>query len=82
MYEKQNHVLNVIDFKTTQHNTIFVKVAGYDAILGKEFEGEVKFVSGMPFGDLIHHQRSSLSPDSRQFVRENLLKRYNAGEFN
>ena len=82
MYEKHNHVLNVIDFKTTEHNTVFVKVAGYDAVLGKEFEGEVKFVSGMPYGDLIHLQRSTLSPECRQFVRGNLLNRHNAGEFN
>ncbi|WP_338450111.1 hypothetical protein R4Z09_28945 [Niallia oryzisoli] len=82
MYEKRNHILNIIDFKKTQHNTIFVKVAGYDAILGEEFEGEVKFVGGMPFGDLIHLQRSSLSSECRQFVQGNLLNRYSSGDFN
>ena len=82
MYNKQNHVLHVIDFIPTNLNTIFMKIAGYDAVLEKTFEGEVKFLNGMPFGDLIHSQRSSLSPECREFVRKNLLNRYNDGQFN
>ncbi|MFC0471417.1 hypothetical protein ACFFHM_13185 [Halalkalibacter kiskunsagensis] len=82
MYQEHDHVLRVIDFKKTEHNTIFVKFTGFDAVFGKDLEGEVKFVAGMPFGDLIHPQRSSLSSECRQFVREMLLNKYNAGEFN
>ncbi|WP_394239110.1 hypothetical protein [Niallia oryzisoli] len=82
MHEKHNHVLTIIDFITTQHNTTFVKLSGYDASFGKAFEGEVKFVGGRPFGDLIHPERSSLSPECRDFVRDRLLNRYSAGEFN
>ncbi|WP_332699242.1 hypothetical protein [Halalkalibacter lacteus] len=81
MYQDYHHVLSVIDFKSTEHNTTFVKFTGYDAVLGKKFEGEVKFVGGLPFGDLIHPQRSSLSSECRQFVRVMLLNKYNAGEF-
>jgi len=81
MYEKHHHALNIIDFKITELKTIFVKVTGYDAVLGREFEGEVKFVGGMPYGDLIHPQRSSLSPECRQYVRGNLQNKYTVGEF-
>lgn len=81
MHEKHHHILSVIDFKTTEHKTTFVKVSGYDAVLEKEFEGEVKFLNGTPYGDLIHSQRSSLSPECRQFVHENLLNKYNEGKF-
>ncbi len=82
MHEKHQHVLIVIDFVATNHNTIFVKITGYDAVLEKEFKGEVKFLSGKIFGDLIHSQRSTLSPECREFVRGNLLNRFNEGQFN
>jgi hypothetical protein len=81
MHEKHHHILSVIDYKITEHKTTFVKVVGYDAVLEKEFEGEVKFLNGIPYGDLIHSQRSSLSPECRQFVQENLLNKYNEGKF-
>lgn len=82
MHEEHHHVLRVIDFTTTNHNTIFVKVAGYDTISEKKFKGEVKFLNGRPYGDLIHSQRSSLSSECREFVIENLLSKYNDGQFN
>lgn len=81
MCEKHRHMLRVIDFVGTEFQTVFVKIAGYDAELGTEFEGEVKFLNGVPFGDLIHDQRSSLSSECRQYVRENLLHKYESGEF-
>ncbi|WP_227937585.1 hypothetical protein [Alkalihalobacillus deserti] len=81
MYLEHHHALRVIDFATTEHHTSFVKFNGYDAVLGEKFEGEVKFVGGMPFGDVINPERSSLSFECREFVREILLNKYNAGEF-
>ena len=82
MHEKHRHVLSVIDFVATDHNTIFAKITGYDAVLEREFKGEVKFLSGRPFGDLIHSQRSFLSPECREFVLNKLLNKYNDGQFN
>ncbi|MGM0903048.1 MAG: hypothetical protein ACQEXB_18365 [Bacillota bacterium] len=81
MYETHHHTVSVIDFKSTDFKTVFVKVNGFDAGLGKKFEGEVKFVDGMPFGDLIHPQRSCLSPTCRHTVRSYLLNKYNDSEF-
>ncbi|HZG71450.1 MAG TPA: hypothetical protein VEY51_07920 [Chondromyces sp.] len=81
MNEKHHHVFNVIDFNHTGFKTIFVKFTGYDAALGKAFEGEVKFVEGIPFGDMVHPQRSALSSECRQFIYEKLLNKYNAGDF-
>ncbi|MFJ5625343.1 hypothetical protein ACIQD3_22190 [Peribacillus loiseleuriae] len=82
MHEINQHILSVIDFMNTDHKTLFVKVMGYDASFGIEFNGEIKFLNGMPFGDLIHEQRSFVSPDCRQYIRKNLLNMYNAGKFN
>lgn len=81
MYEKHHHTVSIIDFNSSDSKSVFVKVIGFDADLGKEFEGEVKFVNGMPFGDLIHPQRSFLSPTCRSTVRSYLLNKYKEGEF-
>ncbi len=81
MNEQHKHVLTVLDFIPTNQQSIFVKIAGYDAVSGRKFEGEVKFLNGMPFGDIIHSQRSSLSLECREFVQEDLLNKYNQGKF-
>ena len=81
MNKQHKHVLTVLDFIPTNQQSIFVKIAGYDAVLEKKFEGEVKFLNGTPFGDLIHPERSSLSPECREFVREELVTRYTKGQF-
>ncbi|WP_332634759.1 hypothetical protein [Halalkalibacter flavus] len=78
---EQQHVLRVIDFRNTEHKTTFVKFSGYDHVSGKDFEGEVKFVGGRPYGDIIHPERSTLSPECIHFVQELLLDKYNAREF-
>lgn len=81
MSEQHKHVLTVLDFIPTNQQSIFIKISGYDAVLEREFTGEVKFLNGMPFGDLIHPERSFLSPACREFVRENLVTRYAKGQF-
>ncbi|MFC0560542.1 hypothetical protein [Halalkalibacter alkalisediminis] len=81
MHQEHRHTLSVIDFETTEHQTTFVKFTGYDAVLGKKFEGEVKFVGGRPYGDIVHPEKSSLSSKCIEFVREMLLNKYNEGEF-
>ncbi|WP_216830804.1 hypothetical protein [Alkalihalobacterium elongatum] len=78
---QHKHVLSITDFQDTQHNTTFVIFSVYDDILGKYFEGEVKFLGGRPYGDIIHEERSSLSTECRQFVQETLLEKYNNMEF-
>ncbi|WP_096155679.1 hypothetical protein [Bacillus sp. FJAT-45066] len=77
----QTHSLHIIDFETTTHKTTFVKITIYDAIFEKMLEGEVKFVGGMPYGDIIHRDRSTLSPECRQYVQARLLEKYNEGDF-
>lgn len=81
MVEKYRHSINVIDFRTTSYKTTFVKFEVYDAEVGKRFNGDVRFVDGMPFGDVIHPQKSPLSSSCRELVRERLLNKYNEGEF-
>ncbi|MEB1805908.1 MAG: hypothetical protein LPK26_01110 [Bacillaceae bacterium] len=79
--QHQKHSLSITDFQSTQHNTTFVIFSVYDDVLGEYFEGEVKFLGGRPFGDIIHGDRSPLSSECRQFVEETLLEKYNKMEF-
>jgi len=78
--EKHHHI-SIIDFKTTEHQTKFVQFTGYDANQEKKFTAEVKFVGGVPYGDIIHPDRSTLSSECRDFIREQLLHKYNTGQF-
>mgnify|MGYP005749761071 CR=1 FL=1 len=77
----QSHTLHIIDFETTAHKITFVKISIYDAVSGQTLEGEVKFLGGMPYGDLIHRDRSTLSPECRQYIEARLLEKYKAGDF-
>ncbi|GAE25597.1 hypothetical protein JCM9140_1600 [Halalkalibacter wakoensis JCM 9140] len=77
----EEHLVTIVDFQTTEHRTTFVKLVGYDAESNNKFEGEVKFVGGRPFGDLIHADRSALSASCREYVQTLLIVKYNEGEF-
>ncbi|KWW21092.1 hypothetical protein AS888_15890 [Peribacillus simplex] len=81
MNDKHNHDVTIIDFMKTGHNTCFVKVSGFDAGIEKKFEGEVKFVGDVPYGDLLHPERSHLSGSCSEFVRSVLMHKYNEGQF-
>lgn len=75
-----SHSLNIIDFETSEHKTTFVKISIYDAVSEKKLEGEVKFLGGKPYGDIIHPDRTLLSPECREFVQARLLEKYQAGD--
>ena len=81
MHHEHDHTFSVIDFETTEHQTTFVQFTCFDAVLEKTFSGEVKFVGGRPYGDIVHPERSSMSTECREFVQEMLLVKYEAGEF-
>ncbi|WP_285766798.1 hypothetical protein [Peribacillus sp. SI8-4] len=81
MNERQDHELTIIDFMKTGHHTCFVQVSGFDAEYKKKFEGEVKFVGDVPYGDLIHSQRSHVSSSCREFIREDLIYRHKGRQF-
>ncbi|OKL37002.1 hypothetical protein [Domibacillus mangrovi] len=82
MRETHHHTFSTVDYEWTEQNVLFVKVNGFDAGRGKEFEGVVKFIEGVPFGDLIHVQKSSLSTSCRGALRAYLLNRYHNKDFN
>ncbi|OES45529.1 hypothetical protein [Domibacillus iocasae] len=82
MHEKQHNAFYTVDYQWTGQQVLFVKVAGFDAEKGKEFEGLIKFVKGAPFGDLIHPQQSSLSADCIKDLRDYLTKKFAGDEFN
>jgi len=75
------HVITIIDSIKTEYKTLFVKVKGFDSIVERAFEGEIKFIGGRPYGDLLHHKRSSLSPECREYVFQKLMSKYTQGEF-
>jgi hypothetical protein len=80
--EQHHHSVTTVDYKRIDDKKCFVEVKGYDAILGSEFKGVIKFLNGEPFGDIIHPLNSSLSPDCRTFVTTYVITKYNAGEYN
>ncbi|MCE4049386.1 MULTISPECIES: hypothetical protein [Bacillaceae] len=82
MSQARHHELTIIDFEKTGQQTIFVKLAGFDANLEKNFAGEVKFVGAMPYGDLIHAKRSFLSAECREYIQSLLVDKYSSGAFN
>ncbi|ARK29818.1 hypothetical protein [Halalkalibacter krulwichiae] len=81
MEQQHQHTLSIVDFSTTAHGSTFVKFTGYDAKIEKKFSGEVKFLGGNPYGDIIHPDRSTLSDDCRQYVQNLLVEKFHSGEF-
>jgi hypothetical protein len=77
-----HHTFSTVDYDWSGQNVLFVKVTGFDAEKGNEFEGVVKFIQGMPFGDLIHAEKSPLSASCRGHLRTYLVRRYQEKEFN
>lgn len=75
------HSVTIIDSILTENNTLFVKIKGYDSNGNRPFEGEIKFIGGRPYGDLVHHKRSSLSPECRDYVIETLMSKFLREEF-
>ncbi len=76
------HRFSTVDYEWAGANILFVKTSGFDAEQEKEFEGVFKFVGGLPYGDLIHADKSFLSDTCREKLREYLIKRYENKEFN
>lgn len=81
MKNVSQHHFNTVDFDWAGQTALFVKVSGFDAETGENFEGVVKFVGGRPYGDLVHNQRSFLSASCREELYAYLLKRYEKNEF-
>lgn len=73
--------LQIIDFQKTASNSIFVQINGYDAEREAFFTGEVKFLGGRPYGDIIHTDRTSLSEACREFVADRLIAMFQEGQF-
>ncbi|WP_413376044.1 hypothetical protein [Alkalihalobacillus sp. 1P02AB] len=78
---QKKHSVNVIDFVRAGHQSVFVQISGYDAELEEPFTGEVKFLADRVFGDIIHPERTHLSPDCREYVEGKLLSKYLNGDF-
>ena len=81
MNGKDQHLIRIMDFNNIHQHSIYVKVFVYDAETGKEYNEEVRFLSGMLYGDIVHQERSPLSPDCRNYVQETLLCKYENGDF-
>ncbi|MBK3495164.1 hypothetical protein JFL43_09910 [Viridibacillus sp. YIM B01967] len=77
-----NHKVVIIDFIHNGPQTCFVKFSGFDGDNNNEYEGMVRFVGEMPYGDIIHPTKSELSNDCREFLKDYLLDKYQLGEFN
>ena len=76
-----HHELHIVDYILTDQHTCFLKVNGIDAATGEPFAGEIKFLRGRPYGDLIHPVRTQLSEGCREFVTRSLIGRFERGDF-
>lgn len=75
------HTLMIIDFVKITERSSHVKITGFDAVSQQEYEGEVRFMDNLLYGDIIHPTRSFLSPDCRQYVWGRLMEKHEAGDF-
>ena len=74
------HYMNVIDF-AWNGTTLFIEFNGYDAEKDERFNGMVRVVSGIPYGDIIHPTRSTLSVSCREYVTQHLTERIARRDF-
>ena len=75
------HECLVIDYAVLSERARHIKILVYDAESERQSEGEVRFLNGLIYGDFLHPSRSLLSSECREYVREFLKTKYEAGEF-
>lgn len=81
MNSNSGHEFYIVDYEWTKQSGLFVKVGGFDAEKGMNFEGIIKFLGGKPYGDVVHAQKSSLSASCREKLYAYLLIKYQQNEF-
>ncbi|MGM9968029.1 hypothetical protein [uncultured Rummeliibacillus sp.] len=76
-----SHQVMIVDYSFHGTITCFIKIQGFDAENNIPFEGVIRMVDGVPYGDLIREGTSNLSKESIRYVKLYLEKKYIEGYF-
>ncbi|HWI47328.1 MAG TPA: hypothetical protein VNU45_03765 [Rummeliibacillus sp.] len=75
------HKVVILDYSFHGSITCFIKVQGYDGLNDQPFDGMIRMVDGVPYGDLIKEEKSSLSSNCIQFIKAYIYDKYEKGFF-
>lgn len=71
----------ILDYAFHGKITCFIHIKGYDWVSKQSFDGIIRMVDGIPYGDLINEGRSILSSECIEFIRQNVHKKAKEGYF-
>ncbi len=75
------HEVMILDYSFHGPITCFIKIQGYDMQYKQSFEGLIRMVDGIPYGDLLITDKSGLSLECIQFIKDYIRERYDNGYF-
>ena len=75
------HNLIIVDYSFHGPITCFIKITGYDDIKNQSFDGMIRMVDGVPYGDILKEDKSNLSPECIQFIKAYIYQKYEQGFF-
>ena len=76
-----NHQVMILDYSFHGTITCFIKIQGFDVENNLPFEGVIRMVDGVPYGDIIREGTSNLSKDCIQYIKLYLEEKYKNGYF-
>ena len=71
----------ILDYTFHGPITCFIKIQGFDAVNNSSFEGIIRMVDGVPYGDLIKEGTSELSKECIRFIKNYLEEKQREGYF-
>lgn len=75
------HKVVILDYTFNGLITCFVKIQGYDGINDQSFEGMIRLVDGIPYGDIIREGKSNLSEECILYIKAYIERKFKQGFF-
>lgn len=69
----------VVDFAWHGNQTLFIELNGTDD--NRKFEGMVRVVDGIIYGDLVHPTKSTLSKEAISYIKNYVSEQISAKKF-
>lgn len=76
-----NHKVIIVDYSFHGPITCFIKITGHDGIKNQSFDGMIRMVDGVPYGDLLKEEKSNVSSECIQFIKAYIYQKYEQGFF-
>ncbi len=73
--------ITIIDYAFHGPITCFIHVQGYDETKEQKFSGMIRMVDGTPYGDIISKNKSPLSAECIQSIKDYVIQKYKNGYF-